>query len=45
MLRFLDAYSGTYGDEPICAVLRIAPSTYYEAKARARDASRSTCSS
>ena len=40
MVAFIDAYRGDYGVEPICAVLPIAPSTYYEAKARARDPSR-----
>ncbi|MCY7412779.1 MAG: IS3 family transposase [Salinibacterium sp.] len=40
MVAFIDAYRGDYGVEPICAVLPIAPSTYYEAKARERDPSR-----
>lgn len=40
MVAFLDAHRGAYGVEPICAVLPIAPSTYYEAKARERDATR-----
>ncbi len=32
MVAFIDAHRTTYGVEPICAVLPIAPSTYYEAK-------------
>ncbi len=40
MVAFLDANRREYGVEPICAVLPIAPSTYYEAKARERDATR-----
>lgn len=40
MVRFIDAHRVAYGVEPICAVLPIAPSTYYEAKARERDPSR-----
>ena len=37
MVAFIDAHRDGYGVEPICAVLPIAPSTYYEAKARERD--------
>jgi len=40
MVAFLDAHRETYGVEPLCAVLPIAPSTYYEQKARAADPSR-----
>ncbi|MEO6210073.1 MAG: IS3 family transposase [Gemmatimonadaceae bacterium] len=40
MVAFLDAHRRAYGVEPICAVLPIAPSTYYAAKARERDATR-----
>ena len=40
MVGFIDAHRETYGVEPICAVLPIAPSTYYEQKARAADRSR-----
>jgi transposase InsO family protein len=40
MVAFIDDHRGEYGVEPICAVLPIAPSTYYERKARERDASR-----
>ena len=34
MVSFIDAHRGEYGVEPICKELPIAPSTYYEAKAR-----------
>ena len=34
MVAFVGAQRDVYGVEPICAVLPIAPSTYYEAKAR-----------
>jgi putative transposase len=37
MVAFVDAHRETYGVEPICAVLPIAPSTYYEQKARQAD--------
>jgi len=37
MVRFIDAHRTTFGVEPICAVLPIAPSRYYEWKARARE--------
>ena len=40
MVAFIDANCAEYGVEPICAELPIAPSTYYEAKARARDPGR-----
>jgi transposase InsO family protein len=40
MVRFIDAHRATYGVEPICAQLPIAPSTYYEQKARERDPAR-----
>ncbi|CAN5461087.1 hypothetical protein BH09GEM1_BH09GEM1_34100 [soil metagenome] len=40
MVAFIDAYRKDYGVEPICAQLPIAPSTYYEAKARAADPTR-----
>src|SRR5207248_2002787 len=40
MVAFIDAHRGAYGVEPICAVLPIAPSTYYEAKAREADPAR-----
>jgi transposase InsO family protein len=40
MVAFIDAHRGAYGVEPICAVLPIAPSTYYEAKAREADPTR-----
>ena len=40
MVAFIDAHRETYGVEPICAVVPIAPSTYYEAKARQADPAR-----
>jgi transposase InsO family protein len=40
MVAFIDAYRGAYGVEPICEALPIAPSTYYEAKARQHDPTR-----
>ena len=40
MVAFIDAYREGYGVEPICAQLPIAPSTYYEAKARQTDPTR-----
>lgn len=40
MVDFIDAHRGTYGVEPICEVLPIAPSTYHEHAARRRDAER-----
>jgi putative transposase len=40
MAAFIDAHRAEYGVEPICAQLPIAPSTYYEAKARVADPQR-----
>ena len=40
MMAFIDAHRDSYGVEPICAQLPIAPSTYYEHKARQSDPSR-----
>ncbi len=40
MVAFVDEYRQEYGVEPICRVLPIAPSTYYEHKARQADPSR-----
>ena len=40
MVSFIDDHRETYGVEPICRVLPIAPSTYYEQKARQADPSR-----
>ena len=37
MTAFIDEYREAYGVEPICAVLPIAPSTYYAYKAREAD--------
>lgn len=40
MMSFIDANRAEYGVEPICRVVPIAPSTYYEMKARAVDPGR-----
>ena len=40
MVGYVDAHKGRFGVEPICAVLPIAPSTYYEHKACQRDPER-----
>jgi putative transposase len=40
MVSFIDEHREKYGVEPICAELPIAPSTYYEHKARERDPQR-----
>jgi putative transposase len=40
MVAFIDDQRAVYGVEPICAVLPIAPSTYYAATARADDPAR-----
>jgi putative transposase len=37
MIAFIDAHRGTYGVEPICKVLPIAPSTYHAHAARRAD--------
>ncbi|MAG57832.1 MAG: hypothetical protein CMJ83_16230 [Planctomycetes bacterium] len=40
MVQFIDEHRDERGVEPICEVLPIAPSTYYEHKAREKDPSR-----
>jgi hypothetical protein len=40
MISFLDDHRETYGVEPICRVLPIAPSTYHEHAARRREPAR-----
>jgi transposase InsO family protein len=40
MVAFIDAHREAYGVEPICAVLPIAPSTYYLHRVRAADPAR-----
>jgi putative transposase len=40
MGRFIDAHRMRFGVEPICAILPIAPSRYYELKAREREPQR-----
>jgi hypothetical protein len=37
MVRYIDGHKDRFGVEPICTMLPIAPSTYYEQKARERD--------
>ena len=37
MVAFIDQHRETYGVEPICAVLPIAPSTYFLQKAQDKD--------
>ena len=37
MIAFIDDHRDAYGDEPICKVLPIAPSTYHDHAARRRD--------
>jgi len=39
-VAFIDAHRAEYGVEPICQVIPIAPSTYYEVKARHADPAR-----
>jgi hypothetical protein len=34
MVAFIDEHRGEYGVEPMCDVLSIAPSTYFEHRAR-----------
>ena len=40
MMAFIDAHRDEYGIEPICRELPIAPSSYYEHKARQADPER-----
>jgi hypothetical protein len=40
MVRYIDDYRHRFGVEPICKVLPIAPSMYYEHKAREADPDR-----
>ena len=40
MVRFIELDRGAHGVEPICAVMPVVPSIYYEWKARERDATR-----
>ena len=40
MIRYIDDHKGRFGVEPICKVLPIAPSTYYEQKAREHEPAR-----
>ena len=40
MVSYIDEYRDRFGVEPICTILPIAPSTYYEHKAKQRDPQR-----
>ncbi|MCL4069407.1 IS3 family transposase [Pseudomonas sp. GX19020] len=40
MVSFIDAHRGMHGVEPICGLLQIAPSTYYERLAKRADPAR-----
>ena len=40
MVSFIDQHRDPYGVEPICAVLPIAPSTYFQRKAQQQDATK-----
>ena len=40
MAIFVDQHKAQYGVEPICRQIQIAPSSYYERKARERDPDR-----
>ncbi len=40
MVSFVDEYRATFGVEPICKLLPIAPSTYYDHLAKRRDVDR-----
>jgi putative transposase len=40
MIRFIDHHRATYGVEPICAVLPIAPSTYFRVRGQQQDATK-----
>ena len=40
MIAYIDKNKDRFGVEPICRVLPVAPSTYYERRARANDPDR-----
>ena len=40
MVDFIDDHRRVYGVEPICRIVPIAPSTYYDAKTQQADATR-----
>ena len=42
MIAFIEAYRADYGVEPICRVLPIAPSTFYQKAVMARDPARAS---
>ena len=43
MTAFVEEKRRSYGVEPMCKILQIAPSTYYERRAIARDPDRASC--
>ena len=42
MTAFIEEHRGAYGVEPMCEILQIAPSTYYDRRAIARDPDRAS---
>ena len=42
MTAFIEEHRGTYGFEPMCKILRIAPSTHYDRRAIVRDPDRAS---
>jgi putative transposase len=42
MTAFIEEHRGTYGVEPMCKILQIAPSTYYDRRAIAHDPDRAS---
>lgn len=42
MTAFIEEHRGAYGVEPMCRILQIAPSTYYDRRAIARDPDRAS---
>lgn len=42
MTAFIEEHRGVFGVEPMCKMLQVAPSTYYERRAIARDPDRAS---
>jgi putative transposase len=42
VIAFIEDHRGEFGVEPMCKMLQIAPSTYYERRAIARDPDRAS---
>ena len=42
MTAFIEEHRGTYGVEPMCKILQVAPSTYYDRRAIAHDPDRAS---